>query len=255
MKIKILVATHKQYQMPEDKNLYLPIFVGKDLKPGENIPGYLADNIGDNISSKNTTYSELTALYWAWKNLDADVIGLVHYRRYLSLSRDKNLQTVLNETDIKNLLKDTDIILPKKRKYYIQSNYKHYINAHHRKPLEETRNIIAEVYPGYLPAYDKFMKKRSAHMFNMFIMKRDKFDAYCQWMFDILRRLEDRIDISEYSSYEKRVYGFVSEILLDVWIEKNEYSYKEVNFVHLESQHWMKKGTDFILRTFGQRLK
>lgn len=31
----------------------------------------------------------MTAIYWAWKNLKADYIGLVHYRRYLGMKHGK----------------------------------------------------------------------------------------------------------------------------------------------------------------------
>ena len=79
MEIKVIIAAHKQYLMP-DKECYLPVQVGRALHPDV---GYIPDNTGDNISEKNPYYCELTGLYWAWKNLPADVIGLVHYRRYM----------------------------------------------------------------------------------------------------------------------------------------------------------------------------
>lgn len=78
--IKIVVATHKKYRMPED-GCYLPLQVGK---AGKEALGYQGDDTGDNISEKNPYYCELTGLYWAWKNLDAEYIGLVHYRRYFA---------------------------------------------------------------------------------------------------------------------------------------------------------------------------
>ena len=79
MKIKVIIAAHKQYLMP-DKDCYLPVQVGSALHKAV---GYTPDNTGDNISEKNPYYCELTGLYWAWKNLPADVLGLVHYRRYM----------------------------------------------------------------------------------------------------------------------------------------------------------------------------
>jgi hypothetical protein len=78
--IKLLIAAHKQYQMPAD-SIYFPLHVGAQGK--EHITGFTPDNTGDNISTKNPYYCELTGLYWAWKNLDADYIGLCHYRRYM----------------------------------------------------------------------------------------------------------------------------------------------------------------------------
>ena len=86
MDIKILVAVHKPYWMPAD-DVYLPLHVGKSGK--EDI-GFAGDDTGENISHKNANYCELTGLYWAWKNLAADYIGLCHYRRYFTHSNPRN---------------------------------------------------------------------------------------------------------------------------------------------------------------------
>lgn len=248
MNIKILVAAHKNYVMPQDQNLYLPIFVGKDLHPNVNHT-FQGDNTGDNISVKNAHYNELTAIYWAWRNLDADAVGLVHYRRYLSLHKQKDLTSVLDQAQTESLLKDHDIILPKKRNYYIESNYSHYVHAHHAEPLDLTRKIIEQDYSMYLKAFDEVMQRKSAHMFNMFIMKQQPFDEYCQWLFDILAKVEQNLDISDYNQYEARVYGFISERLLDVWLAVNEqYRTTEVNFVYMEKQNWLVKGGNFLKR-------
>ena len=120
MNIKILVATHKTYWMPEDE-IYLPIQVGCAIN--SNDLGYARDDSGDNISSKNKNYCELTGLYWAWKNLDADYIGLAHYRRHFTLRKGTNKQSL----PIKS-----DVILHRKRYYYIENTYYQYINAHHQ---------------------------------------------------------------------------------------------------------------------------
>ncbi|WP_314319800.1 DUF4422 domain-containing protein [Paucilactobacillus nenjiangensis] len=254
MNTKILVAAHKAYEMPKDKNLYLPIFVGKELRPNSTID-YTGDNSGQNISAKNPSFNELTAIYWAWKNLDADAIGLVHYRRYLSLSHKKSLDNILSQEQVDKLFEEANIILPKRRNYIIQTNQAHYVHAHHYEPLDRLKDIIMTEYPEYYPAYQKLMKQRSAHMFNMFIMKRKEFGEYCEWMFDILFELESKIDISDYDPYETRVFGFLSELMLDVWIETKRYSFVEVNFVHLEGQNWLVKGTEFIKRMFEKKRK
>ena len=55
------------------------------------------------------------------------------------------------------------------------------------------------------------------------------------------------------SDYDKRVFGFVAERLLDVWLETNHIQYLELPVLHLESQHWLKKGTAFLKRKFRGR--
>ena len=94
------------------------------------------------------------------------------------------------------------------------------------------------------------MKKPTGHRFNMFVMKKDRFDAYCAWLCDILFELEQRLDISTYSKYDKRVFGFVSVRLLDVWLGTNGIAYRDMPYVFMENQNWIVKGWNFIRRKF-----
>ena len=82
----------------------------------------------------------------------------------------------------------------------------------------------------------------------MFMMRKEHFDAYCAWLFDILFEAEKRLDISAYSEKDSRVFGYLGERLLDVWVETKHLCYTEVPMVNLESQHWLKKGTRFVRR-------
>ncbi len=246
MKIRIIIATHKKYWMPKDE-MYIPLHVGREGKPDL---GYVGDNTGDNISSKNANYCELTGLYWAWKNLDADYIGLAHYRRHftahrhLGIHRDK----VLTQIEAEGLVRESDVLVPVPRNYWIETNYNQYAHAHHAIDLDTTREILTERYPQYIKAYDDSMKRTKGHRFNMFIMKRNRFDDYCSWLFDILFELERRLDISSYNANDSRVFGFVSERLLDVWLETNGIAYRELPYMFMEKQNWFVKGSRFIKR-------
>ena len=251
MDIKIIIATHKQYWMPDDP-MYLPVHVGA---AGKESIGYQRDDEGDNISAKNPNYCELTGLYWAWKNLKADYVGLAHYRRHYSNGKrfgDKK-DKVINSTEMEKKLKDTDILLPTPRNYWIETNYSQYAHAHHAIDLDTTRDILKEKYPQYIAAWDSSMKKTTGHRFNMFVMKKEFFDQYCEWLFDVLFELENRLDISTYNKNDSRVFGFVSERLLDVWIETNHYSYKDTSYVFMENQNWLIKGSNFIKRKLGHK--
>lgn len=252
MKVKIMVAAHRKFPMPKDTELYLPVLVGAKNNYKPEIK-YQRDDEGNNISEKNSNYNELTALYWAWKNLDADVVGLVHYRRLFSMSSKRNLDYVLTKKQVEKLLKKASIILPKKRNYYIESNYSHYIHAHHQGPLDETRRVIIEKCPKYIAAFDQMMNAKKAHMFNMMIMKKKYFDEYAQWLFGILFEVEDRIDITSYSVQEARVFGYLSELLMDVWLNTKKYKYVEVNWVQLGKRNLAKKIYSFILRKFSKQ--
>ena len=242
--IKILIACHRPYPVPGEA-CYLPTEVGAALHE-EPIPGFTPDNTGDNISTKNKTYCELTALYWAWKNLDADAVGLVHYRRYFAKRRFS--KQIADEADFLRALEKAPVILPVKRRYWIETNYSQYVHAHHEQDLAVTRSVLAERCPEYLPAYDGEMKKRSGHRFNMFVMRREFLDAYCAWLFPLLLDVEERLDISGYDAYNSRVFGFLAERLLDVWIVTNRVPYTELPVLCTESQHWIKKGAKFVMR-------
>lgn len=256
MDIKILVATHKSYWMPTD-DVYLPLHVGRD---GKVDLGYIGDNTGDNISSKNANFCELTGLYWAWKNLQCKYIGLCHYRRYFATkgrggSLEGKRQRIIARSDYEVLLDKYDVILPQKRNYYIETVRSQYEHAHNKRDLDEVEKIICERYPEYYETFNKVMSQTRLYILNMFVMRKELFDEYAAWLFHILFELEKRIDISSYNQYEARVYGFLSERLFNVWLTKKQLKTVEVPVVFLEKQHWGKKIYKFLGRKFlGKRM-
>lgn len=255
-KISIIIATHKQYFMPGDP-MYIPLHVGK---LGKESIGYQGDDVGDNISAKNPYFCELTGLYWAWKNLSADYIGLIHYRRFFSiktyLQRKKlSLQDIyLSQLEAEALLQKYDVLVPQKRNYYIETLYSHYAHTLHKEHLDVSRKIITKLCPEYLDSFDIVMKQRSGYMFNMFIMSTKLVDCYCSWLFPILFELEKQIPPDKYSNFHARFYGRVSELLFNVWLDcyskNNDIKIKEVPFVYGEKINWIKKGTAFLMAKF-----
>lgn len=247
----ISVAAHKPYWMPDDP-VYHPVWVGAALREGEPPAGYVRDDGFDgNISAKNPTFCELTGTYWMWKSVQADYVGLCHYRRYFEghAAVDKKARIATGD-EFRHMLSQAPVLLPSERNYFIETNYSQYVHAHHEEDLAATRAILEEKYPTYLPAYDKSMSLTHGHRFNMFVMRADIFDQYCTWLFDVLFELEHRLDISSYSTNDQRVFGFVAERLMDSWIYTNEVAFRELPVVNLESQHWIKKGADFLKRKF-----
>ena len=139
---------------------------------------------------------------------------------------------------------------PKKRNYYIETLYSHYEHTMYVEPLDIAGKIIEEKYPEYSSEFSRLKKRRSAHMFNMFIMKKEVMSKYCEWLFDILFELEQRVDASQYDSFHARFYGRVSELLLDVWINTNKLAYKEVKVRNIEKTNWWVKGMSFLRAKF-----
>ena len=254
--LRIAVATHKEYGIPDDP-IYLPVWAGSALR-GRTPDGYLRDDSGYNISERNGSYSELTVLYWLWKNCDdicpdADQIGLCHYRRYFAEPGRK--KGILSAGSAGRVVKPGQTVLPKARNYVIESNYSHYAHAHNAADLDAARAVIEEKYPEYLKAFDSRMALSTGHRFNMFIMPRGQFDSYCSWLFDILFDLEERIDASGYEGRDRRVMGLAAERLLDVWLDANAVEYSELPYIMTEKEHLALKAIGVLRRKLKAMLK
>ena len=250
--IKIIIATHKKYQMPKDE-IYLPLQVGAK---GKKSLGYMRDDIGENISSYNSFYCEMTGLYWAWKNLEYDYLGVAHYRRLFCLYKKKDKwDSVLTNEQIFELCDKYDIILPSKRHYFIETIYSHYAHTHYSEHLDVTRDVLTEMYPEYVPYYDRTLSRRSAYMFNMFIMRKDLVDEYSSFIFSVLEEVKNRVDYTGYTSFQKRFVGRISEIVFNAWLEKKKQDdktlrIKKINCVYMDNIDWIKKGRAFLEAKF-----
>ena len=247
--LAIYSVFHKTYWIPSNE-LYIPIQVGFADNIVSEEKAICRDNTGDNISEKNKSYCELTAIYWVWKNKKYDYIGIDHYRRHFCITKKKDKKScILKMFEVEKYLSPDVVILPKKRHYWIETNYSQYVHAHNEIDLIKTKEILKEKYPDYLDPYDEIMKKRSGHRFNMMIMPWHIFDSYCTWLFSVLFELEKRLDISNYSDNDQRVFGYVAERLLDVYILRNNIKVHEMNYVFMDKENWMKKIACFVGRS------
>lgn len=253
-KIKILVCCHKKDLMLNEPP-YLPIHVGKSNSNLEmNIQ---QDNTGDNISSKNSSYCELTAMYWAWKNLpDIDYIGLCHYRRYFDFhnytsifqSSSTKMSPDFGSIDfsipskVMNFVEKGGVVLAK-RQIYRCSNFMEYGCYHISDDMRVLKAVIEELCDAkYVNAFDEVMfRENYLCPFNMFIMKKSDFDKYCEWLFALLFEVEKRIDISLYSPYQARIFGFMAERLLNVYMRAECKSIMEKPILFFNDQNHGKK--------------
>ena len=215
--IQIFVAAHKRFELsPRLTSIYRPLQVGSE---GKEPLGFLQDNTGDHISEKNASYCELTGLYWMWKNVQADIVGLCHYRRYFSSwPLDRRLRHVLTGEQIEKILTEYDVILPRRVHLGRMTVSEHFANHHSERDLATTRSAIEALFPDYLASFDEVMAMHRTHQCNMFIMSKKQADAYCNWLFSVLDYVEQRTDISNYDAVQKRLYGYLGERLLHVWI-------------------------------------
>ncbi|MCI8855576.1 MAG: DUF4422 domain-containing protein [Clostridiaceae bacterium] len=229
--IKLFVCCHQPERIPEHP-LLLPVQVGAAISD-THFPGFLYDDAGDNISEKNRSYCELTAQYWAWKNIQADYYGFFHYRRYLYpdiyAKRPYRIESAatlsmlerLNYSCFERLIPQYDLILPKPENMYC-SVRRHYAAApfHHQRDLALTEKILCMYEPSYIQAAETYLGGSLSYFGNIYIMQRDLFQAYCTWLFSILQDYDKQSDTSCYNAAEQRVDGYLAERLLGIYVEK-----------------------------------
>ncbi len=234
-KVKLLICYHKPDVLLQDEVL-TPIHVGRALarqKRGENDPDFrwmcehmIGDDTGENISEKNASYNELTALYWAWKNYDRlgdpDYIGLMHYRRHFIFRPASDVVEEVDAIDatyfqrihynaegMAHLFDDCDYVA---HLGHVDNVYEHYRANHHIEDLDRALRILYARYPRYKKSAERFLRSSYGNFCNMFIFPRKIFFEYCSWLFDILGQFERETDLTD-----KRL--FISERLTGIYIE------------------------------------
>lgn len=263
--IKLFVCCHQPSFVPEHP-LLVPIQVGAALAR-ERFPGFLRDDDGPSqISARNRSYCELTAMYWAWKNADADFYGFFHYRRYLypdltakgpyRLERSPTLETLdrLGYRDFERLIPKYGIILPKRedmrvpvRRHYAQASF------HHGEDLSLVERILADRRPECVRAAAEYLNGSQCYFGNIFIMKKEFFLDYCAWLFPILEEFDARADTSGYSPQEARVNGYLAERLLGVytlWLRQRGFR----KILELPRVHFVPQEKDYLRQSFVNAL-
>lgn len=250
--IKLFVCCHQQTLVPAHP-LLVPIQVGAAFAD-VHFPGFLHDDMGDHISYKNRSYCELTAQYWAWKNVEADYYGFFHYRRYLypdqqakrpyRIEKEPSPAVLerLNYAQFTELIPQYDLILPKGENMYIPVR-EHYAKApyHHAKDLELIVQIILELHPEYKTAVGRYLSGTICYFGNIHIMRKQIFQDYCAWLFPILEEFDQRADVSNYNPQEQRISGYLAERLLGVYRTYHQ----ELNVLELPRVHF---GVDYKKR-------
>ncbi len=237
-RLRIYISAHKPVAIPCN-SFFVPVLSGASLKKELDV-NYIRDDFGVNISSKNNSYCELTVLYWAWKNRKDDFIGCFHYRRFLDLSRNHDVDTYGNHyikssdewndqefgytnENLSQILGEYDVVVGNKidvTKMGYKNIRDHYVSQDflHSRDLDTLLKVINELFPQY---YDSAIAYLNSNLFvpcNLMIASKDFLESYCKWLFDILFRVEELIDISDYSISEARVLGHLGERLLGIFL-------------------------------------
>ncbi|SEF54336.1 DUF4422 domain-containing protein [Lachnospira multipara] len=217
---KVYVMTHKKFNPPENKD-YVPIHVGREKS--EDL-GYIGDDTGDNISGLNFLYGELSGVYWLWKNLDSNEnIGICHYRRYFIDDNKKIIDPAVFDEE----LKEYDMIVSYENKLSNMNFREAFARANNVEILDEMGNYIKENFPEDYIAFREVMKSKSSYIGNLMVCKKETFDDYCNWAFAILFGMSNRIDYTKFTDlYHLRIFGFLGEALLNIYIFKNNLKVK-----------------------------
>lgn len=222
----------------------------------------IGDDTGDNISQKNRYYCECSALYWAWKNYEKlgnpDYIGLMHYRRHFIFNDDyfennlkddwhralsyisenfiddRYLSNIgLSEENIISACKNYDFVVSKDTNfeliggYNIRQNYEKTIPGVCVKDFDLMCEIIKKDYPQYIDVIDKNIDGYKTSLYQMFIMPKSLFFEYCEFLFDILFKIEGQVNFENYTTNGKRTLGYLAERVLSVFVwKKQEENYK-----------------------------
>lgn len=203
-----------RYGLPE---WITPIQVGAVLSPRR--VANILDCDGENISAKNGNYSELTALYWIWRNClgsgstdsqgsdlsDSawnEYYGLSHYRRILELTEDDVLRLVDN---------GVDVVLP------YPMPYEPDIEEHHRRYLKEedwkaVRRAVWELQPEYSKAFPSVLEQKYLYNYNIILARKEVLAEYCEWLFPILSRVEE-LSVPRGKDRADRYIGYIAETL------------------------------------------
>ncbi|VVE54534.1 hypothetical protein PIN31009_04894 [Pandoraea iniqua] len=245
--IKLLCLYHNKALINTERDFLFNIQCGRSAMDSH-LP-MSGDDVGDNISSRNQFWSEITGIYWAWKHLPkVPYIGVCSYRRFFNfdfgsskpieiISLPEGQKFIDNYTlpSAHELFKDADIITPVPYTYAYSIARVCSMN-YNDADFEILESVVGEKYPDYMDSYRDHMYENNKMIgHNMFIMSWENFTRYCEWVFDILLEVERRIDPTNYPIHQIRVFGYMHELLLEIYIKKNKLRTKTSPLLWVES--------------------
>ncbi len=206
--------------------IYTPIQCGREINPP--LPGILGDDTGDNISRLNVRYNEMTAIYWIARHLgeigDPEYIGFDHYRRFLNWRE--------------SMLSPCNVIA---RKWFSWRTLRgQYACCHNIEDLDRFSIRFKEVFGTVYNDYDAYWRSHFFYICNMFIMHRDNFRRYADYIIkciEILKGLESEKPFSTTDAYQQRAPGFILEAMTSYWLW-HEKRHKNIKIIPTKITHY-----------------
>ena len=231
--VKVRVVMHKPVRLPLLDDAYYPVHGGRKLGRDMGIEG---DDTGNSISELNPFLNELTVLYWMWKNDASEITGLVHYRRYFLKQQTDDSEAeknILDKASIREILRGHDIILGTKHFYGLSygnaMNILWCLNVNlYEASLPVIRKWLCLRQPEYERAFDFVMNHQGFYRCNMFITRKKVRDAYAEWLFSFILDAVRDFNYEGLSDSEKRIMGYWGEILINVWLVRQNLRIKEL---------------------------
>ena len=205
-----------------------------DWRHTDDINCELKDNTGDNISLENTQCSELTGVYWSWKNdSNLDIVGIEHYRRHF-IKHDAviddyvHTEDLLTAEDFENLLSDKDFVVPVHESLWNTSVYDLYVICFGKEQADNIIKWMGKYYKRkskYYNALLNHMSRNELYRGNMFVTTKAQFDEYCNELFGLIDYMKCHMEVKP----DSRVWGYVSEIFPMIYIMANKKSFVEAD--------------------------
>jgi len=218
MPVVVYMATQKKQDIVPYEYI-VPMHVGASACSNKLF--CVTDDSGKHISGKNSIYSELTALYWIWKNSCENYVGLCHYRRFFEISEDGAIEALSRKS----------VIVPKIA-ILGRSMGRQYLQNHVRDTWEIMMRVLKVEHADYYETAAKIFSSNRMYPFNMFITKKSFVDAYCEWLFGILFEVEKNADTNAKNDYQIRYAGFLAERLFTLYIIHNRIDVQECSVIN-----------------------
>lgn len=158
------------------------------------------------------------------------------------ITKESELDNELNQFSTKI----QKVICSQKYDYYVPrhfissaySNYDKFSIACGYQRIEELKMIVKNHYSDYYKELEQCLMSNKMHATNICIMKKDIFNDYCKFLFDILQHhFAINVEQTECISHQYlRQSGFLAEVLTDVYIRKlkNEHKkHKNLNILYV----------------------
>lgn len=223
--VRVYVAAHKPDEVRHD-DVYIPIHVGRAIsKYKQEMADMVGDDTGDNISDKNSSYSEMTAHYWIWKNVhDVEYVGLCHYRRFFGID--------ITQENVGQMMKGYDVLMVFPA-FQLDSVYSCFVKFIGGENMAIAAQVVKKICPDYYDTLIALGNELKFHPFNMLVCKKELHSQYSAWIFPILMECEKYIKPSPYSN-ANRVIGYIAEMITQLFFIHNHLKIKSVPYISID---------------------